>query len=339
MISEDGNMSALDRQTLDREALDWLVRLDDQPGDDAVHAAFNVWLDSSPAHRASWDSALDLAGTVEAAFASIVVQDNASAHDAVVSDNVCKLPERTERRRFSYRRWGMVGGLGLAACLCLAFAPDMALRLRAQEMTGAGEVRSVALDDGTRVTLAPDSALSFDIDGKARSAHLLRGRAYFDVAHDEARPFRVMADDTVVTVLGTAFEVDGVSADAAVAVRRGIVAVDYAGHGPRTLLHRGETVALAADGRAERGAVRAERVAGWVEGRMFVKNRPVGEVLDALRPWYGGYMVVRGRGLASRRVTGIYDLRDPEAALSALGKAHPIRVRRITPWLKIVTVE
>jgi transmembrane sensor len=72
---------------------------------------------------------------------------------------------------------------------------------------------------------------------------------------------------------------------------------------------------------------------------MFVKDRPVGDVLDALRPWYGGYMVVRGPGLASRRVTGIYDLRDPEAALSALGKAHPIRVRRLTPWLKIVTVE
>jgi transmembrane sensor len=339
MISEDGNMSAPDRQTLDREALEWLVRLDDQPGDDAVHAAFDAWLDSSPAHRASWDAALDLACAVETAFPSNRVPDNAPAHDAVVSDNVCKFPQRTDRRGFSYRRWGLVGGLGLAACLCLALAPDMALRLRAQEMTGAGEVRSVALDDGTRVTLAPDSALSFDIDGKARSAHLLRGRAYFDVAHDKSRPFQVMADDTVVTVLGTAFEVDGLSADAAVAVRRGIVAVDYAGHGPRTVLHRGETVALAADGRAERGAMRAERVAGWVEGRMFVKDRPVGDVLDALRPWYGGYMVVRGPGLASRRVTGIYDLRDPEAALSALGKAHPIRVRRLTPWLKIVTVE
>jgi transmembrane sensor len=334
MINEDRNMSALDR-----EALDWLVRLDDQPGDDNVHAAFDGWLDSSPAHRASWDAALDLASTVETAFPSIIVQDNAPAHEVAASDNVFKLPQRTERRRFPNQRWGMAGGLGLAACLCLAFAPDMALRLRAQELTGAGEVRSVTLDDGTRVTLAPDSALSFDIDGKARSAHLLRGRAYFDVAHDDSRPFRVMADDTVVTVLGTAFEVDGVSADAAVAVRRGIVAVDYAGHDPRTVLHRGETVSLAADGHAQRGAMRAERVAGWLDGRMFVKDRPVGEVLDALRPWYGGYMVVRGAGVASRRVTGIYDLRDPEAALSALGKAHPIRIRRITPWLKIVTVE
>lgn len=334
MISEDGNMSALDR-----EALDWLVRLDDQPGDEAVHAAFDAWLGSSPAHRASWDAALDLACAVETAFPSAMVQDNAPALDDPVPDNVATLPQRTTRSHSSYRGWGMVGGLGLAACLCLAFAPDMALRLRAQEMTGVGEVRSVALDDGTRVTLAPDSALSFDVDGKTRSAHLLRGRAYFDVAHDETRPFRVMADDTTVTVLGTAFEVDGLSTDAEVAVRRGIVAVDYAGHSPRTVLHRGESVSLAADGRAERGAVRAERVADWAEGRMFVKDRPVGEVLEALRPWYGGYMLVRGPGLASRRVTGIYDLRDPDAALSALGKAHRVRVRHITPWLKIVTVE
>ncbi|WP_395397933.1 FecR family protein [Novosphingobium sp. BL-8A] len=324
---------------LDREALDWLIRLDDQPGDAAVHAAFDAWLDSSPAHRSSWDAALDLACAVETAFPSVMVQDNAPAGEAFASSDVVILPLRKDRRRLRARRWGLVGGLGLAACLCLALAPNMALRLRAQEMTGAGEVRSLALDDGTRVTLAPDSALSFDIGDKARSAHLLRGRAYFDVAHDEARPFRVTADDTVVTVLGTAFEVDGLSGDASVAVRRGIVAVDYAGHGPRTVLQRGETVSLAADGRAERGAMRAERVADWVEGRMFVKDQPVGKVLDALRPWYGGYMVVRGPGLTSRRVTGIYDLRDPDAALSALGKAHPIHIRRITPWLKIVTVE
>ncbi|GFE72993.1 FecR family protein [Novosphingobium sp. TCA1] len=334
MISEDGNMSALDR-----EALDWLVRLDDQPGDEAVHAAFEAWLESSPAHRASWETALDLASEVETAFPSVMVQDNAPARDGALSNDVIALPLREKRARSRGPRWGLVGGLGLAACLCLAVAPDVALHLRAQEMTGAGEVRSLVLDDGTQVKLAPDSALSFAIDGKTRSARLLRGRAYFDVAHDTARPFRVMAEDAVVTVLGTAFEVDGLSDNASVAVRRGIVAVDYAGHGPRTVLHRGETVSLAAGGQPERGMVRAERVAGWVEGRMFVKDRPVGEVLDALRPWYGGCMIVRGPGLATRRVTGIYDLRDPNAALSALGKAHSIRVRAITPWLKIVTVQ
>lgn len=334
MTTEDGNMSALDR-----EALDWLVRLDDQPGDEGVHAAFEAWLESSPAHRTSWDAALDFACTVEAAFPSAIVQDNAPVCDADAPDNVVTLPLPADLRRPAIRRWGLVGGLGLAACLTLAFAPEMALRLRAQEMTGAGEVRSVSLGDGTRVTLAPGSAMSFDIGAKTRSAHLLRGRAYFDVAHDPARPFRVMADDTVVTVLGTAFEVDGLSGDSTVAVRRGIVAVDYPGHHPRTVLHRGETVSLEADGKTELGTMRAERVAGWAQGRMFVKDQPVGEVLDALRPWYGGYMVVRGPGLASRRVTGIYDLRNPEAALTALGKAHPIHVRRLTPWLKIVTVE
>lgn len=334
MINEDGNMNSLDR-----EALDWLIRLDDQPGDDAVHAAFDTWLERSPLHRASWEAALDLAGAVEAAFPSAIVQDNAPSRDGLEAINVVPLPRRNTRRLSPTRRWGLVGGLGLAACLCLAFAPEMMLRLRAEEMTGTGEVRSVALGDGTRVTLAPDSALSFDIGNRARSARLLRGRAYFDVAHDKARPFRVMASDTVVTVLGTAFEVDGLSGDATVAVRRGIVAVDYAGQGGHTVLHKGERASLAANGHAERSAVRADRVAGWVEGRLFVKDRPIGEVIDALHPWHKGYIITRGAGLASRRVTGIYDLRDPDAALSALGKAHPIRMRRITPWLKIITVD
>lgn len=325
MTSDDRSMSVLDR-----EALALLVRLDDQPDDDAAHAALATWLERGPAHRASWDRALDLAATVEVAVPPVLTGKRA--------DNVVPLRPAATRRGAIVRHWRMAGALAVAACLGLVVAPDVALRMRAQEITGTGEVRQVVLDDGTRVHLAPGSALSFDARGGQRSAHLLRGRAYFDVAHDAARPFRVFANDTVITVLGTAFEVDDHAASAAVAVRRGAVAVDY-GHGPRTVLHKGETVALDAQGRIARGAMRTDRIAGWMSGRIFVKDRPVGEVLEDLRPWYRGYILARGSRLASRRVTGIYDLRDPDAALAAIAKVHPLRVRRITPWVKIVSVD
>jgi transmembrane sensor len=339
MTSKDGNMNALDR-----EALDWLVRLGDRPDDDALHAGLEAWLERSPAHKASWARVLDLDAAVEAALAPAMAGSEMQRAAAVApvtyaAQNVVPLRAGTRLRGAFSRHWRMAGGLAIATCLGLMVLPDIALHLRAQETTATGEVRTVVLDDGTRVHLAPGSAMSFDVDGGQRSAHLLRGRAFFDVAHDAARPFRVIAQDTVVTVLGTAFEVDGLSTGASVAVRRGTVAVDYAGHGPKAVLHRGDTVALAPDGHAERGVVRADRIAGWIDGRMFVKDRPVGEVLEGLRPWYRGYIAVRGPGLTARRVTGIYDLRDPEAALAAIAKVHPLRVRQVTPWMKIVTVE
>ncbi|WP_170065870.1 FecR family protein [Novosphingobium guangzhouense] len=324
---------------LDREAVDLLVRLDDRPDDDALHAQVAQWQERSPAHRASWGRALDLAAAVEAALPLALTGTH--------PDHIATLPASRKVTLLSGgRRWQgglvrrrrVVAAVAAAACLGLVLLPNVALRLQARDITGTGEVRQVVLEDGTRVALGPDSALAFDVNDRQRSAHLLRGRAFFDVAHDKDRPFRVLADDTVVTVLGTAFEVDDISAKASVAVRRGTVAVKY-GPAGTMVLHKGDVATRGPDGHARRGSVRADRIAGWIDGRMFVKDRPVGEVLEDLRPWYRGYILARGPGLASRRVTGIYDLRNPDAALAAIAKVHPLRVTRLTPWVKIVSVE
>lgn len=72
---------------------------------------------------------------------------------------------------------------------------------------------------------------------------------------------------------------------------------------------------------------------------MIVDDRPIGEVVAALRPWVQGVIILRGTGLARRRVTGIYDLRHPDDALAALGRAQPMRFSRITPWVRVVTVD
>lgn len=331
MIDRNRNHSALAR-----EALGWLVRLDDDPGNGELYAELEQWLQRSPAHQASWNDALDLASDIEAALpASINI---ASDDAATIGTNVVAIARRPTLRHRFVRHWRMVGAVAIAASLCFAIAPDIALRWQAQEMTGTGEVRTVALSDGSRAYLAPGSAISFDIDQKSRAVHLLRGRAFFDVKRDPGRTFKVATGKATVTVLGTAFEVDRQDTGASVAVQRGVVEVAYADRGIFALLHRGEAVTIDWQGSARRESVHSDRIAGWVQGKLFVKNRPIGEVLRDLRPWYSGYIVIRGSGLQTRRVTGIYDLRHPDTALSALSKAHPLSVQQLTPWVRVVTV-
>lgn len=326
-----------DQNPLAREALAWLVRLDDEPANDALYAELQLWLQRSPAHQASWNSALDLSSDIQAALPADI--DNAYPLDGRISDNVVPLRRRPPLRTLVVQNWRKLGAAAVAACLTLVVAPDLALRFQAQEITGTGEVRTVAFSDGSKAYLAPDSAISFEMDLKGRAVHLLRGRAFFDVARDPGRPFKVAAGEATVTVLGTAFEVDKQEAGASVAVQRGLVVVAYAGRGSRTVLHPGESVSLDWQGSPTREFIHADRVAGWTKGKLFVKNRPIGEVLKSLRPWYSGYIVIRGTGAQTRRVTGIYDLRHPDAALTALSKAHPLSVQQVTPWVRVVTVD
>ncbi|WP_353186146.1 FecR domain-containing protein, partial [Parapedobacter lycopersici] len=67
----------------------------------------------------------------------------------------------------------------------------------------------LTLSDGTKVWLNAMSELRFPVQfgGKERRV-FLKGEAYFEVAHDANRPFRVAVNDTEVEVLGTHFNIN-----------------------------------------------------------------------------------------------------------------------------------
>jgi transmembrane sensor len=221
-----------------------------------------------------------------------------------------------------------------AACLLWAVLPGVMLTLRADQITGTAQIRSITLPDGSMATLAPDTAIRVAIHDGRRDVHLLRGEAYFDVRHDPAHPFRVIAGDSQTRVLGTAFDVRLTQGHAGVAVARGLVEVSRPGTGQRQLLPKGE--AVTATWRHE--TIRPDRVASWRAGHLIVSDQPLGEVIAALRPWHRGMLIARGAGLASKRVTGLYDLRDSDAALRALTRIDGVEIAHLSPWMTIITV-
>ena len=198
----------------------------------------------------------------------------------------------------------------------------------------------MTLADGSKVHLAPQSAIAFNIDGPVRSVSLLRGAAFFDVANDAARPFKVRAGSSETTVLGTAFEVGLEDDDATIAVRRGMVGVsDRDRPSPHSEeLRPGESVQLTGAGEFLRKDIRVNHVATWVDKKLIVNDRPITDVLNDLRPWYKGRILVRHASRQSYRVTGVYNLDDPDTALAALSSAHPLDVQHVSPWLRIVTI-
>jgi len=313
------------RSDLSRQATAWLVQLDDERDNEALRAQFIDWLATSPAHLAAWEETERVSGLLSVAGPLPRI-----------------MPPATSAHRAWFQRFGTtktLAALALTACLAWIIAPDLSLWLRSDEITRTAELRVVRLEDGSAVHLAPTTAIAFTNGAKGRTLDLLEGEAWFDVAHDEARPFRVVAGDSTVTVLGTAFSVRKTEGGTDVAVQRGRVAVTTpdAASPARIELVAGQSLALSG-GVATQGTIRPDRVANWREGVAIVNDQPIGNVIDGLRPWYKGYIIARGAGLKDRRVSGIYDLRDPDLALKALTRAHKVTVSQVSPWLRIVTV-
>ncbi len=86
---------------------------------------------------------------------------------------------------------------------------DEGMRYNTLSNPRGSKVIDITLADGTRVWLNADSRLTYPtiFNGRERSVEI-RGEAYFEVAHDAKKPFRVNKENLEVEVLGTHFNVN-----------------------------------------------------------------------------------------------------------------------------------
>lgn len=92
----------------------------------------------------------------------------------------------------------------------MLFEGDDGMDLTAQTTlrTPRGGEYQTRLPDGTTIWLNAGSSITYPITfaSDKREVHI-EGEVYFDVQKDKKRPFLVHADQTVITVLGTQFNV------------------------------------------------------------------------------------------------------------------------------------
>lgn len=301
------------------EAAEWLLRLRAQPGDAALRTDFEAWIARSDRHAEAW---------------------RAARHMWQLAGMLGPAQPVPANRNTVLRRWGVVTAAALAACLVLAILPGLQLRWQADSLTAAGETRTLDLIDGSRVDLDSASAVAVDFTEVRRRVVLLSGRAFFEVAPNRDRPFVVRAGEAEVTVTGTAFDVRLEPAEIVVEVQSGAVRVGYPDRGGMadSRLSSGQRLKVARDGGgAETTAVAAAQVASWRRGRLLIESATVEQLVEEIRRYRPGLVVVTDDALARRRVTGVFDLRDPLRALRTVVEPYSGKVREITPWLVVVS--
>ena len=318
-----GEQHQMDEPGADRirmEAFDWVMRLDAAAGDPATHGAFRAWLCRSQEHAALYEQTRRVWDAAPRLTPNVAVQGRHSA---------------PQRRLMSRRQW--LGGAAAAASAAVAvgFFGD----LGADHSTGTGETERVALSDGSTLQLDTDSAVRISYEATKRRIALLRGRAFFEVAHDPARPFAVTAGQVEAVALGTRFEVRRDDVQVAVSVVEGTVALRRQGRpAAEDALQAGEAATIAlSTGTVRRLAIAPDAVAAWREGLLVVDRWSVAAVLAELGRYHRGMILLRDDALGARLVSGTYDLARPVDAVSAVAQAQGGSVTEISPWLLVVS--
>ena len=334
-------------------ALDWLLRIEAAPDDSDLRVAALAWRRKSPAHETAWQSvtrAWRLAGDLPPDYAERTRDGpfpEASSDSRAVARGVERPPggglrsPASGRRTVSpLRRVALAAtGIAVATCLAVFVLEPLRLSLKADYATGVGETRRIVLNDGSAVHLDAESAVAVDYGPARRSVRLLSGQAFFEVATAPERPFTVPVDGLSVTVTGTSFAVGRGAAETSVAVQSGTVEVVLnAPDGEAARLARGDRLSLTREsGDVAMSRVDPDEVASWRSGRLSVDGMLLADLVEALDRYHRGVIWLRDAELASRRVTGVFNLQDPVGALTAAAETQDAEVTEVTPYLVIVT--
>ncbi len=328
----------------DQQAALWCMRLSEGPLSDAERAELTAWIEE-PANAEAFHDQASLWGVTEAAAtAPEMIRMRGEALDTYRRGHA-------DRWRGGVRaqpRW-VLAGLAAAASIVVAIGATTLIRSAdlpfggsagdrvaslsqkaADYRTGTAE-RSVAiLEDGSRLTLDADSAVSVHITDARRDVTVLQGRAGFEVAKN-GRPFAVTVGDKNVVATGTRFSVELLGKSTNVALYEG--SVDVLGGRPGsarkiTAMKPGSALTLPAFGDVERAPPQlyAARAPVWEAGQLEFVDEPLPAVVARFNR-YAARPLVIGAGVPTDiRITGVFEANDVSAFAQGVAALHGLTV-------------
>ncbi len=305
-----------------RRAAEWMARLWSGEASDQDRAACERWRAQHPDHERAWNRLQSFEDKLH------VLPREAARH-------ALREPVRTGRRR-ALQLLGLTAAVGgIAAALRGTEAWQLAA---SDHSTRTGEIREIALPDGTRVVLGTATAIDLRFDAHERRLVLRAGEILVTTAPDPAaahRPFRVHSRQGSVEALGTRFIVRQEAEASRVAVFEGAVAVRPA-RAPEAMVRvgAGQGTVFFAD-RAQAPDAVADSAAAWTRGVLVAEDMRVADFVAELARYRPGVLRCDPE-VAELRVTGVFSLRDTDRALENLALALPVSAAyRTRYWVTV----
>ena len=355
------------RSAVDREAADWLIRLDrDRPPSDEERAALRDWLARSAVHRDALRELAELWGKM-----------NMLTELAVP---LGELPDQTRHMRFGRSRLPLAAASVVLVLIVSAvffgrawWAADTLEATNGLYTTAVGKQKQTVLVDDSVIHMNTDSELRVTYTKQNRDIHLLRGEAHFTVTDNAALPFRVFAGNGKIEAIGTSFAVRLMNDGVDVAVTDGRVALAAIGQaeqgrviqvdqprnnagviarfdaveelatitaGERALIAKPEGVvdvaSVEVDTTKDINAI--NRRLSWREGVLTFTGEPLEEVVAEISRYTTLSIRIDDPAVRTVPVGGRFPIGETDAMLRVLETNFGLRVSRLGPNRVLLTV-
>ncbi len=169
------------------------------------------------------------------------------------------------------------------------------------------------LEDGSIVYLAEKASLQYPQHFSSdKRVVKLDGNAFFDVAHNKAKPFQIETKKVHITVIGTAFNIKSNNKSPfELSVRRGEVIVSVQGEENDLHVKAGETVTLHAKTLLLSRTKDTEQFTHYTE-RMRFKDEKLGDILRVINSQSQDLQIQTVPSLENRTLTVSFSKDTPE---------------------------
>jgi transmembrane sensor len=308
----------LTKSQIQKEAIDWFVRLRADNSTDQDQAELAAWLILNESHQAAFNK----------------VKLRWQSMDVLKKDDVPVPVTRTVSDRAqspTLVRWGIATAAMLAV---VSVAAWLTFDTNQTYTTAMGEQQRVLLADGSSVHLNTNTVIKVVMSPDQRKIILKKGEVLCDVAENPDRPFTVVAGETVVVALGTRFSVYRAPVNTLITVVEGRVSVTpnssriNDGSSRQMVVSTGEQVIVPRDPSIAQSPTPVARpiiFLGWDKGLLVFDQTPLDEVVNEIARYFPGKLQL-GSDVPDQPVTGTFKLRDRNVLLETLSKAYSLKV-------------
>jgi len=163
-------------------------------------------------------------------------------------------------------------------------APSVGLGYNILTNPRGSKVIDITLSDGSRVWLNAESSLRYPVafNGNERKVEIA-GEAYFEVTHDQSKPFKVSKGNAEVEVLGTHFNINAYEENIKVTLLEGSVKLSVNQHS--AVLIPGQQAFVDREIMIRKN-IDADEILAWKNNLFDFRRKTVREIMAEIVRWY-----------------------------------------------------
>lgn len=201
------------------------------------------------------------------------------------------------------------------------------------QIAAKGEKKEIELDDGSKIFLNSGTKITYPENFKEDRKITLEGEAFFEVAPNPEKPFRIKSGTIETKVLGTSFNINAYAKGREkISVNSGVVQVTYGNNSSQKVtLTKNMQISFYKDNTPAITKMNSDNYNAWTNDIIVLDKTSLGETAKILENWYDVHIEFADPSLKKFTISGKFKEEKLETVLQSIALIKDLEINYKNP--------